>query len=77
MQIESVVHQIAECEAKGRARPDHLLDDVVAQVVNFRNRPWLSIAEDEHVESLGLFLATQGKVDRRRQRPGRRDTRVV
>ena len=69
---EIVEHDVAGGEAELGVDAGQSLDQVLADEVDFRAGLGLRIGHQHDVERLRLILAAKREIDRRRQRPGRR-----
>ena len=69
---EVVEHDVAGGEAELRVDAGQSLNQVLANEVDFRAGLRLRIAHHHDVERLRLILAAKREIDRRGQRPGRR-----
>ena len=67
-----VEHDVARGQAELGVDAGQRLDQVLADEVDFRAGLRLRIGHHHDVERMSLLLAAQREIDRRRQRPGRR-----
>src|SRR5690625_1273209 len=62
-QIEVIKNQISQCCTKGSIKPDHFLNCIIHQVVQFLQVPWLGVPKNQNPEIIRLFLGRERKID--------------